>query len=322
MNNKIDIIIPCHNEKDNIQFIVDEIEKSTKNISYKIEIIFIDDGSSDGTYECITALSQERLDVRAIKLSRNFGKESAIAAGLSYCNADAAIIIDADLQHPPDLIPILIAEWEKGADIVDAVKKIRQKEWFLKRYMSLVFYKIMNVLTQMDFAGASDYKLLDRKVIQILDSIKEKGRFFRGLTNWIGLSHCKIEFRVDTRKYGKSKWSWVKLFQLSIDAITSYTSKPLQIITILGLFAFGFSVVLGLQTFYNKFFGQAVSGFTTVILITLFLSSIIMISIGILGIYVSKIFNEVKNRPIFIIETNNLSPIADKKIQYSNEQKK
>ncbi len=302
MNKKIDIIIPCCNEAENITYIITEIDRYIKNLNYKYEITFIDDGSTDGTYNKILESAGAREDIRVIKLSRNFGKESALRAGIELCDADAAIIIDGDLQHPPYLIPSLIAEWERGANVVDAVKIRRQKENILIKYLSISFYNLMNSLTNMDFAGSSDYKLIDRKAIELLKTLNEKNRFFRGLTNWIGLQHCKIEFKVEDRKSGKSKWGLTKLIRLSLDAITSYTSKPLHIVTFLGLFTLLFSIVLGLQTLYMKIYGHAVSGFTTVILIVLLLSSIIMISIGILGMYLSRIYDEVKNRPIFIIE--------------------
>ena len=160
----------------------------------------------------------------------------------------------------------------------------------------------MTTLTNMDFIGASDYKLIDREAIELLKTLNEKNRCCRRLTTWIRLKHCKVEFRVEDRRSGKSKWSWIKLVQLSIDVITSYTAKPLHIVTFLGLFTFLFSAILALQTLYNKIYGNAVSGFTTVIIVVLMLSSIIMISLGILGIYLSKIYNEVKSRPIFIVE--------------------
>jgi len=304
MGKSIDIIIPCHNEEDNIDFIVKEIDKHIKPLPYEYNLIFIDDGSTDNTYDSVLTLSQKRNDVHVIRLSRNFGKEAAISAGIGLCDSDAAIIIDSDLQHPPHLLPSMISEWEGGADVVDAVKIRRQKENIIKRILSILFNKLMDMLTGMDFAGSSDYKLLDKKAIAVLKTIEEKNRFFRGLTNWIGMRHSRIEFKVESRKAGQTKWSWYKLFQLSIDAITSYTSKPLQIITVLGIFTLVFSFVLGLQTLYNKFFGGALSGFTTVILVVLILSSLIMISIGILGIYMAKVYNEVKKRPFFIIDNS------------------
>jgi len=300
---KIGIIIPCHNEEENIEKIAVEVDQYISGFPYCYELTFIDDGSTDDTFGAIISLSNKRNDVSIIKLSRNFGKEAAIAAGLKNCDADAAIIIDSDLQHPPTLIPSMIKEWEQGANIVDAVKRTRQKENFVMRGMSLLFNRIMSVFTGMDFDGASDYKMIDRKTISILNGIGENNRFFRGLTNWIGLRHSKIEYHVRERIAGRSKWNWIKLFQLSIEAITSYTAKPLHMVTLLGAATFIFSVVLGLQTLYNKFFGNAVSGFTTVILVILLLCSIIMISIGILGVYLSKIYDEVKNRPAYIIES-------------------
>lgn len=300
---KIQIVIPCHNEEENIEIIIKELDKYLSYHPYLYEFIFIDDGSTDNTYNVIKKISQKRNDVIIIKLSKNFGKEAAIAAGLKNCEADAVILIDSDLQHPPDLIPSMINEWENGVQVVDAVKRKRQKENYITRTMSLFFNKIMNILTGMDFKGASDYKLLDKSAIVVLNSIDEKTRFFRGLTNWIGLRHSKIEYQVQERKSGSSKWNWITLFQLSIDAISSYSSKPLHIVTFLGIFTFTFSLILGLQTLYNWSFGYAVSGFTTVILVVLIFSSIIMISIGIIGIYISKIYNEVKNRPIYVIES-------------------
>jgi len=302
MNKKIDIIIPCYNEAENIKFIIEEIERFIRNLNYEYEFTFIDDGSTDSTYSTIVEFARERKDINVLKLSRNFGKEAALRAGIELSDADAAIIIDGDLQHPPYLIPSLISAWERGANIVDAVKIQRQKENIIIKFLSISFYNLMNTLTNMDFVGSSDYKLIDRKAMDLLKTINEKNRFFRGLTNWIGLQHCKIEFNVEDRKSGKSKWGIVQLVRLSLDAITAYTSKPLHIVTFLGLFTLVFSIILGLQTLYNKILGHAVSGFTTVILIILILTSIVMISLGIVGMYLSKIYDEVKNRPIYIME--------------------
>ena len=303
MDKSIDIIIPCQNEEENIPYIINEIDKYIKDLGFYYRYVFIDDGSTDNTYAVISNLSKKRADIIIAKLSKNYGKEAALALGLKISNSDAAIIIDSDLQHPPSMIPVMIQEWENGADIVDGVKVKRQEESFLNKIMSLGFYKIMNSLSGMDFAGSSDYKLLDRKAVNILNNIEEKNRFFRGLTNWIGLKHSKIEFKVEHRKSGTTKWNRFKLFQLSVDAITSYSSKPLQIVTILGIISFIFSMILGTQTLWNKFFGGAVSGFTTVIIVILILCSIIMISLGILGIYLAKIYNEVKNRPIYVVDS-------------------
>lgn len=303
---KVDIIIPCFNEEKNIVHIVNEISKSVESLDYSCSLLFVDDGSTDKTATNIREIMNKRKDINIIRFSRNFGKEAAIAAALHYCKADAAIIIDADLQHPPRLLPELIAEWENGSDIVNAIKIKRSEKSFLKNFSSISFNKLMSFLTDMDFADASDFKLLSRKAIRIINLMDEKSRFFRGLTNWIGLKHSTIKFETQERMYGKTKWNWFKLFQLSLDAITSYSSKPLHIVTFLGIGTFLFSFFMGMQTLYNKLFGHAVTGFTTVIVIILLFSSIIMISIGILGLYLSKIFTEVKNRPIFIIDEDNI----------------
>ncbi len=298
----IDVIIPCYNEEPNILSLVTEIDVHIDTDRYDHAFVFVDDGSTDNTCVAIKNLSEFRENICLVKLSRNFGKEAAIAAGLKQCTSDAAIIIDADLQHPPNVIPDMICEWEKGAHIVDAVKTSRRKENIFRRMVSAVFNKVFSRLTGINFAGASDFKLLDKKAIAILNAIEEKTRFFRGLTNWIGLNHVTVEFKVEERNAGTTKWNTLGLFRLSIDAVTSHSQKPLQFISFLGIFTLLFSVILGVQTFYNKLSGNAFSGFTTVILVMLILASIIMIGIGLLGTYLAKIYDEVKGRPICIIE--------------------
>lgn len=312
----IDVVIPCYNEEPNILSLVNEIDTHIDSGKYDCAFVFVDDGSTDSTCAEIKKLSEIRGNISLIKLSRNFGKEAAIAAGLKHCTSDAAIIIDADLQHPPHLIPDMICEWEKGAHIVDAVKIKRNNENILRRSASSVFNKIFSRLTDIDFAGASDFKLLDKKAIEILNNIEEKTRFFRGLTNWIGLNHVKLEFRVEERNAGTTKWNTLDLLCLSIDAITSHSQRPLQIISVLGAFTLMFSFLLGVQTLYNKLVGNAFSGFTTVIIVLLLLSSIIMIGIGLLGTYLSKIYEEVKGRPVWIVEAyENYNRAAEKSLR-------
>jgi glycosyltransferase involved in cell wall biosynthesis len=307
MAKKIDILIPCYNESNNILQLVHQIDHHIKGLGYDYELTFIDDGSTDSTYEIINDLSKKRENIHGIRLSRNFGKEAAMKSGIDFCDADAAILMDADLQHPPFLIPRLISEWERGAQIVDAVKITRQKENVFKKYLTLLFYKIISRLTKMDLSGSSDYKLIDRKVINILKTLNERDRFFRGLTHWVGLQHCKIDFKVEERKTGTSKWNSSKLLRLSSDAILSYTSKPLYAVVLLGIGTLVFSVILGAQTLYNKIYGNAVSGFTTVILIILITASFIMMSLGMIGLYLSKIYDEIKGRPIYIVEKSTKS---------------
>lgn len=231
MSKTIEIVVPCYNEEDNIPHIIKQIRESTKYLKYGIQICFVDDGSTDSSYKVISRFIKRKNHIRVIKLSRNFGKEAAITVALNLCKADAAILIDADLQHPPTLIPTMIAEWEKGAQIVDAVKTVRQKQHPSKKLAVSLFYRLMKTLTNMDLEGASDFKLLDKKAIDLFNSITEKNRFFRGLTTWLGLEHSTVEFCPNDRNFGSSKWTWFNLFRLSIDAITSYTSKPLHLVT-------------------------------------------------------------------------------------------
>jgi glycosyltransferase involved in cell wall biosynthesis len=298
----IDIIIPCYNEGPNILPLVNEINRNITDSKYTFEFIFVDDGSTDDTYQEMTEISDLREDISLIKFSRNFGKEAAITAGLKQCRSDAAIIIDSDLQHPPYLIPVMIAEWEKGACIVDATKIINSEGKILRTLASRVFNGIFSGLTGIDFAGSCDYKLLDKKAVNILNNMNEKTRFFRGLTNWIGLPHTRVEFKVEHRNAGRTKWNLFKLFRLSIDAVVSHSQKPLQIITALGIFTLLFSFILGAYTLYTRLVGHTVSGFTTIMLAMLILASIMMIGMGILGIYLSKMYEEIKGRPIYIIE--------------------
>jgi polyisoprenyl-phosphate glycosyltransferase len=306
----LEVIVPCYNEEGNIVSLINEIDRYIDKAKYRYRYVFVDDGSSDETCIAIDKTIQSRNDVCLIKLSRNFGKEAAIAAGLIHCTADAAIVIDADLQHPPYLIQAMISEWENGANIVDAIKVNRSKEPVFRRAASLLFNRMLSRLSGIDFSGATDYKLLDRKAISSINAVKENTRFFRGITNWIGLVHRKIEFQVDERNGGNSKWSLFSLLRLSIDAVASFSQKPLQIVSILGIFTLVFSAILGIQTLYNKFCGDAVSGFTTVIMVTLLLASIIMIGMGVLGIYLAKIYDEVKGRPICIVEKSGVSDRA------------
>lgn len=316
LKKSIDIIIPCHNEAPNISALLREIDCHVPRAGYDCRFLFVDDGSTDNTCAEIRRMAEVRPDIRLVKLTRNFGKEAAMAAGLRKCTADAAIIMDADLQHPPRHIPEMISAWERGADIVDAVKVSRPNEAILRKAASFLFNKLFSSLTGIDFAGASDYKLLDRKAINILNNIKEKTRFFRGLTSWIGLRHGKVEFEVEERHAGKTKWNLLALFRLSIDAVASHSQKPLQIISFLGIFTLIFSFFLGLQTLYNKLVGNAFSGFTTVIIVLLVVASIIMIGIGLLGAYLSKIYDEVKGRPVCIIEDGETLRYAEQAVFY------
>jgi len=302
-NVDISIVIPVFNEADIITKSLPEIKKYVKDTGLSYEIIVIDDGSNDGTWDVLHKISLKNPELRAIKLSRNFGKESAMSAGLEHASGNAVLIMDGDLQHPPDIIPDMIRSWkENGFDIVEAVKAERGNEHLSSKIGAKLFYWLMKRLTEFDLDNSSDFKLLDRKVVDAHNRLPESSRFFRGIVSWLGFKKAQIPFSVKERISGKSRWPVLRLIRLAIHASTAFSSVPLHIITVLGLITFGVSVILGMQTLYMKFSGTAVSGFTTVILLLLSIGSVLMISIGIIGIYISRIFEEVKGRPRFIIE--------------------
>lgn len=298
----ISVIIPVFEEgrhiKENIHIVHEVLEKS----KIKHEFVLIDDGSRDDTWRYILETSQEVPTINAIRFSRNFGKEAALFAGLGSVRGDACVIMDADLQHPPGIIPEMVRLWrDEGYEIVEGVKVSRGKERLINKIGARLFYGMMERLSGFDLQGASDFKLLDAKVIAACREIYERNTFFRGITAWVGFRRTSIPFEVAERTHGSSKWSMLRLFKLSITAVTSFTSIPLQLVTFMGtVFLLG-SFLLGVQTLYNYFRGIAVSGFTTVILLLLIIGSILMISLGIIGTYIGKIFEETKNRPRYVI---------------------
>lgn len=300
----ISLIIPVYNEgpslKTNLLTIQDWAGKS--GVAY--EIIVVDDGSTDSTWDVITQASGEMPEMRALRLSRNFGKEAAILCGLKETDSDAAIVMDSDLQHPPCLIPEMVKLWlEKGYDIVEAQKINRGKEPFLRKWFAQGFYAIMQFLSGFDLAGAADYKLLDRSVVDSYINMPETNRFFRGLISWLGFNKTTVPFDIPADGgMRSSRWSFNKLIKLSFGAITAFSYIPLQLITVVGFITFMFSFILILQTLYMKFSGHAVEGFTTVILAVLFTGSVTMLSLGIIGAYLARIYEELKRRPNYVVK--------------------
>jgi glycosyltransferase involved in cell wall biosynthesis len=302
----VSIVIPVLNEGGIICESVPEIIRHALSVGTDCEVIVVDDGSTDNTWEAVSALAQEYNNiVKGIKLSRNFGKEAAIVAGLDAAVGDAVIIMDADLQHPPDLIPKMIAEWKPGrGDIVEAVKASRGQEPFFPALGARLFYWLMKRLAAIDLDKASDFKLLDRRVVDAHNALPEASRFFRGIIFWLGFKKVQIPFSVGQRKKGASKWSLMKLITLAVEASTAFSTLPLHLVTIMGIVILVVSILLGIQTFYMKLSGAAVSGFATVILLLLFIGSALMLSLGIIGLYISRIYEEVKRRPKYVIEAS------------------
>lgn len=297
----ISIIIPAFNEQDNIKRCYEAISNAMSAINDSYEIIFIDDGSKDLTYSQIVALSTSTDTVRGLKFSRNFGKEAAIFAGLEAAKGDAAIIMDCDLQHPPALIPQMIKLWKDGNEVVEAVKSSRGKESIFHKLFAKLFYSLISKATKIDMSNASDFKLLDRKAVDALLLMPERAPFFRALSSWIGFKSTTIPFEVQEREIGTSKWSTMALIKYAIRNITSFSGSPLQLVTIMGWILFIFGICVAVEALFQYFRGTANTGFTTVILLQLITSGGIMVSLGIIGHYISKIYDEIKARPKYIV---------------------
>jgi len=299
----LSLVIPLFGEEQNLKFVLDTIQTEIKKCKCDYELILVDDGSMDNTWAVIQNEAKFNKMIKALCLSRNFGKEAAICAGLEAAKGDAAILIDGDLQHPPDLIPEMVGLWRDGkGDIIEAVKKMRGKETALKRIGAIIFYYLFNKLSGSELGKSTDYKLLDRQVINAWLKMGERNLFFRGMTSWLGFKHVQIEFAVNKRFNGDSKWSFLNLTKLAVTALTAFSSLPLHLVTILGFFFLIFAVCLGINTLFQKIAGIAVSGFTTVILLQLIIGSLLMICLGIIGEYIARVYQEIKGRPRYLIK--------------------
>jgi len=299
---KLSIILPCLNEASHIAASVDTIVAVLEAMPIDFELILIDDGSSDATWSEFGRIAEKHAGVQAISLSRRFGKEQALCAGLEAARGQAAILMDADLQHPPSLIPEMVRLWEtEDVDVVEAKKSDRGDESWLARTQAKLFYSMLRRVSGFDLAGASDFKLLDRKVIDAWAQLPERNLFFRGMSAWLGFRRREVYFSVEERAGGASGWSLASLLRLAVTGITAFSSAPIHVVTGLGLVFLAFALILGCQTLYNWISGVANDGFTTVILLVLITGSSIMIGLGVIGTYVSRIYNEVKGRPRYLV---------------------
>ena len=297
----LSIIIPSYNEEENITRTATRLREILTEADIPYELIFISDGSRDNTFAEIEKAAELDGNVKGYEFSRNFGKEAAIFAGLKMAKGNCAVVIDCDLQHPPEIIPEMYKLWKEGYDVVEGVKSERGEEGRLHKLFTNAFYGIMSRLMKINMNDTSDYKLLDRKVVDVLLDLKESNTFFRALSFWVGFQSTSISYEVQERTAGESKWSFVSLLKYAVMNTTSFTTAPLQLVTFLGILSIALAVIMGLQTLVRYFIGNAVEGFTTVILLVLMIGGFIMISLGIIGHYLARIYDEVKGRPRYII---------------------
>jgi polyisoprenyl-phosphate glycosyltransferase len=298
----LSVVMPVFREGEQLSAFLASVRDSLGQCNLPYELVLVDDGSPDDTWRVIVEEAKTSQAIRALRLSRNFGKESALSAGLEHARGDAAIVMDADGQHPPSLIPDMVRMWQtSGADIVEAVKRKRGRESLSSKFGALLFYFILNKLSGFHFKGASDFKLMNRKAVDAWLRMHERNVFFRGMTVWMGFTTVHIPFEVVPRSAGQSTWSVLKRLKLALVGITAFSSFPLHLVTFAGVIFLVLSVLLGLETLYLKLAGQAVSGFATVILLELIIGSLLMISLGIIGEYLARIYEEVKGRPRYLV---------------------
>jgi glycosyltransferase involved in cell wall biosynthesis len=299
---ELSIVIPAYSEREVLPRTLDTIKAiaEAENISY--EIIVVDDGSTDDTSDLINAAHATTPEIKGIVLSRQFGKEAALFAGLKHASGKAVITLDADLQHPPSLIPEMLEHWRKGAEIVHGVKQDRHADTPLQRFTAVVYSSVFSRLSGFDLRGSSDFKLLDHRVVDVLtNSLTEYGRFYRGLSAWVGYRQVSIPFDVAPRKAGESRWGGLGLLRYAIHTMTAFSSLPLMIVPILGLVMLIISIILGIEAIFSKLAGDSISGFATLEITLLFSGSLIMIGLGIIGQYMARMFDEIKGRPICLI---------------------
>lgn len=301
MSKLLSIVIPAYNEEANIANTAKTVLDIVDAASIDCELIFVSDGSKDATFEAVQAESQKDQRVRGIEFSRNFGKEAAILAGLATGSGDCFVVMDCDLQHPPQTIVQMYRLWEEGYEIVEGVKSSRGKESRLHKKLSNLFYGILTKLTGFNMHNTSDFKLIDKKVADVLLRMPERKTFFRALTFWTGFKSCQIQYDVAQRTAGESKWSSGALVRYAITNIISFSSTPLNIVTYIGVISLFVSFILSIQTLVRWICGSAIEGFTTVILLILVIGGCILIGLGMIGQYIAAIYEEVKQRPRYII---------------------
>jgi len=311
---RIGIVIPVHNEENNLASLFQALRKVFFGLSshYIFSILFVDDGSTDQSLSEIQVLRREDARIQWISLSRRFGKEVALTAGLDFLEADALILMDADLQHPPDLIPELLSTWrQSGADVVYAQMVARDHEGWCKRFLTRRFYGLLNRMTDIEMPPhAGDFRLLSARAVAALRSLPEQHRYMKGLYAWIGFQQVAIPFVPNARRSGSSKWSYRQLGHLALEGLTSFSTVPLRLASYLGVLVASTGFVYALWILFKTlYYGEAVKGFPTIMIVMLLLGGVQLLTLGILGEYLGRVFQESKRRPLYVCKASSLSPV-------------
>ncbi len=301
---ELSLIVPCYNEEDNLHYLFERLHSVLTPLNLTYEIICVNDGSKDRTLKYLIDYHHQNSSIKVINLSRNFGKEAAITAGLDYAKGAAVIPIDADLQDPPELIGELMAKWREGYDVVYGVRRSRHGESWLKKFTANNFYRVIGKISSVPIPpDTGDYRLLDRQVVEALKKMPERNRFMKGLFSWVGFKQTSIYFDRHSRKEGKTSFNYWKLWNFALDGITSFSSIPLKIWSYFGLIISGISFVYGIFLILRTIIlGIDVPGYASTIVVILFLGGIQLITLGVMGEYITRIYEEVKGRPIYLVK--------------------
>lgn len=306
---ELSVVLPMYNEEGVAVLALEEVRRQLDRLGTTFEILCVDDGSNDSTLSAIMGAAALDERIKPVVLSRNYGKEAAMAAGLSSASGQAVLLMDSDLQHPPELIPELVQKWREGFDVVNAIKADRGREGLSYRFMAWLFNRLMGSSANYAFQGASDFKLLDRQVVDALLELPEKTRFFRGLVAWVGFRSASVEFKVAPRAGGATKWSTRALIRYSLRNLIAFSEFPLKLVALAGFVTLLFAAAVAVQTLYRYVTGTAITGFTTVILLQLVIGGLLLTSVGVLALYVAQLYAEVKGRPTFIIRRPRAAPL-------------
>jgi len=307
---ELSIVIPLHNEEDTVAPLVERLSAVLKRLTVHSNVIIVNDGSKDATAERLREACVQNPQFRVIHLSRNFGHQRAITAGLDHAEGDVCITMDGDLQDPPEIIPLLIEKWQEGYQVVHAVRGERKGETFSKKFTAKLFYRILQRMTDVPIVRDSgDFRLMDRKVVLALRQIQERARFLRGLVNWVGYRQTSIRYVREARRVGATKFPMRKMVRFAVDAITSFSVVPLQMATTLGLLSSTAAFLYGLKALRDHFIlGNTVPGWTSLMIVVLFFGGVQMVFLGVLGEYLGRVYEEVKQRPLYLVASRDGFP--------------